>query len=132
MTMSYGSQHIPTEIRQKTVDRAIEITWDTGEHFRYSMEYLRVKCPCAKCAGHTPEEAQLVDGKQDVTITSITPVGHYAVKLAFNDGHDSGLYSWETLFELGIDQAAIWNAYLEELKAAGKRRKANVIPIQPL
>lgn len=128
--MSYGSQHIPLEIRQKTAERAIEINWDTGEKFRYSMEYLRVQCPCAKCAGHTPAEAQLVDGKQDVTITSITPVGHYAIKFVFSDAHDSGLFSWETLFELGINQEALWETYLEALKAAGKRRKSNVIPIQ--
>ena len=128
--MSYGSQHIPTEIRQKTADHCIEITWDTGEKCQYSMEYLRVNCPCAKCAGHTPEEAQLVDGKQGVTITAINPVGHYAIKFVFNDGHDSGLYSWETLFELGINQEAIWNAYLEALRVAGKRRKSSVIPIQ--
>jgi DUF971 family protein len=128
--MSYGSQHIPLEIRQKTAERAIEINWDTGEKFRYSMEYLRVQCPCAKCSGHTPAEAQLVDGKQDVTITSITPVGHYAVKFVFSDAHDSGLFSWETLFELGINQEALWETYLEALKAAGKRRKSNVIPIQ--
>ncbi|MBF0627223.1 MAG: DUF971 domain-containing protein [Magnetococcales bacterium] len=127
--MSYGSQHIPTEIRQKRAERVVEITWDTGEKFRYTMEYLRVQCPCAKCAGHTPEEAQLIDGQQDVTISAITPVGHYAVKIVFSDGHDSGLYSWETLFELGINQEAIWAAYLEALKVAGKRRKASVIPI---
>ncbi|MBF0613661.1 MAG: DUF971 domain-containing protein [Magnetococcales bacterium] len=129
--MSYGSQHIPTEIRQKRAERVVEITWDSGERFSYSMEYLRVRCPCAKCAGHTPEEAQLVDGKQDVTITAITPVGHYAVKLVFSDGHDSGLYSWETLFELGVNQNAIWESYLEELRLAGKRRKSNIIPIVP-
>ncbi|MBF0270942.1 MAG: DUF971 domain-containing protein [Magnetococcales bacterium] len=127
--MSYGSQHIPTEIRQKRAERVVEIAWDTGEQFRYTMEYLRVRCPCAKCAGHTPEEAQLVDGMQDVTITSIVPVGHYAIKIAFSDGHDSGLYAWETLFELGANQEAIWADYLEALRVAGKRRKASVIPI---
>ncbi|MBF0190860.1 MAG: DUF971 domain-containing protein [Magnetococcales bacterium] len=127
--MSYGSQHIPTEIRQKRAERVVEITWDTGERFRYSMEYLRVRCPCAKCAGHTPEEAQLVDGMQDVTITAMAPVGHYAIKITFSDGHDSGLYAWETLFELGVNQEAIWADYLEALRVAGKRRKASVIPI---
>ncbi len=130
--MSYGSQHIPTEIRQKSTERTIEVTWDSGEKFIYSMEYLRVQCPCAKCSGHTPAEAQLVDGKQTVKISAITPVGHYAVKFLFDDDHDSGLYSWETLFELGINQENLWNDYLEALKAAGKRRKASIIPIQAI
>jgi DUF971 family protein len=113
--MSYGSQHIPTEIRQKRAERVVEITWDSGEKFSYTMEYLRVNCPCAKCAGHTPEEAQLIDGQQNVTISAITPVGHYAVKFIFSDEHDSGLYAWETLFELGVNQEAIWAAYLEAI-----------------
>ncbi|MBF0294393.1 MAG: DUF971 domain-containing protein [Magnetococcales bacterium] len=130
--MSYGSSHIPTEIRQKRAERVLEVTWDTGEKFRYTMEFLRVQCPCAKCAGHTPAEAQLVDGKQDVVITELVPVGHYAIKCVFDDGHDSGLYSWETLFELGIHQEALWQAYLDALKAAGKRRKPSIIPIQPM
>jgi len=129
--MSYGSQHIPTEIRQKRAERVVEISWDTGERFVYSMEYLRVCCPCAKCAGHTPDQAQLIDGQQDVAITAMAPVGHYAIKIVFSDGHDSGLYAWETLFELGVNQEAIWNGYLEALRAAGKRRKASVIPIVP-
>ncbi|MEO5346506.1 MAG: DUF971 domain-containing protein [Magnetococcus sp. YQC-9] len=129
--MSYGSQHIPTEIRQKRAERVVEISWDTGEKFCYTMEFLRVRCPCAKCAGHTPDQAQLIDGKQDVTIASITPVGHYAIKIAFNDGHDSGLFSWETLFELGVHQEEIWQEYLNALQAAGKRRKSSVIPIMP-
>ncbi|MBF0165018.1 MAG: DUF971 domain-containing protein [Magnetococcales bacterium] len=127
--MSYGSQHIPTEIRQKRADRVVEIHWDTGEKFTYTMEFLRVSCPCAKCVGHTPDQAQLIDGQQDVTIRAIEPVGHYAIKISFSDGHDSGLFSWETLFELGARMEEIWRDYLEALKAAGKRRKASMIPI---
>ncbi len=128
--MSYGSEHIPTEIRQKSQDRVVQITWDTGEVFLYSMEYLRVKCPCADCCGHTPDQAKLVDGKERVVIQSITPVGHYAVKIHFSDGHDSGVFSWSTLFDLGVNQAVYWSDYLDALQAANKRRRPSVFPIQ--
>ncbi|MEO5363926.1 MAG: gamma-butyrobetaine hydroxylase-like domain-containing protein [Magnetococcus sp. DMHC-8] len=128
--MSYGSEHIPTEIRQKSQERSVQITWDTGEVFSYSMEYLRVKCPCADCCGHTPEQAKLVDGKEQVTIQSLVPVGHYAVKLRFSDGHDSGVFSWSTLFDLGVNQDRYWQDYLRALQAARKRRRPSVIPIQ--
>lgn len=128
--MSYGSEHVPVEIRQKQEAKEIVITWDTGEVFSYSMEYLRVKCPCADCCGHTPDQAKLIDGKQEVIIQKITPVGHYAVKLAFNDDHDSGVFSWPTLFDLGANQESHWQAYLEALKAANKRRRPSVFPIK--
>lgn len=128
--MSYGSEHIPTEIRHKKEERLLQITWDTGETFRYSMEYLRVKCPCAGCCGHTPDQAKLVDGKQQVTVRAIVPVGHYAIKLHFSDGHDSGLFSWTTLFDLGVHQATYWQDYLDALKAANLRRRPSVFPIQ--
>ncbi|MBF0415670.1 MAG: DUF971 domain-containing protein [Magnetococcales bacterium] len=128
--MSYGSRLQPTQIRQISKERLLKITWSSGEEFDYTMEYLRVMCPCAKCSGHTPDQAQLIDGKLDVTIQSIVPVGHYAVKLAFSDGHDSGLYSWDTLYELGARQAVLWQDYLNALEKAGKRRKSSVIPIQ--
>lgn len=130
--MSYGSAYQPTEIRQITKDRLLKIQWTSGETFDYTMEYLRVSCPCAKCCGHTPDQAQLIDGKQEITIRSITPVGHYAVKILFSDDHDSGLYSWETLYDLGVRQEILWQEYLEALKKAGKRRKASVFTIKPV
>ena len=128
--MSYGSEHVPSEIRQKRQERMVIITWDTGEVFSYSMEYLRVKCPCADCCGHTPDQAKLIDGKQDVVIREITPVGHYAVKLHFSDDHDSGVFSWQTLFDIGLQQESYWNAYLEALQKANKRRRPSVFPIK--
>ncbi|MEO5339240.1 MAG: gamma-butyrobetaine hydroxylase-like domain-containing protein [Magnetococcus sp. MYC-9] len=128
--MSYGSEHIPTEIRQKSQDRQIQISWDTGEVFSYSMEYLRVKCPCAECCGHTPDQAKLIDGKEQVTIQKITPVGHYAVKLHFSDEHDSGVFSWSTLFDLGLRHDLYWQNYLSALKAANKRRRPSSFPIR--
>ncbi|MBF0604087.1 MAG: DUF971 domain-containing protein [Nitrospirae bacterium] len=128
--MSFSSQFQPTQIRQITKDRQVQIRWSNGEVYEYSMEYLRVMCPCAKCSGHTPDQAQLIDGKQDITIRSIVPVGHYAVKLVFSDDHDSGLYSWDTLYELGEKKDVFWQDYLEALKKAGKRRKPSVFPIK--
>ncbi|MBF0110216.1 MAG: DUF971 domain-containing protein [Magnetococcales bacterium] len=128
--MSFGSHHKPLQLRQISKERRIVITWSSGETFDYTMEFLRVMCPCAKCSGHTPDQAQLIDGKQDVTIQAITPVGHYAVKFTFSDDHDSGLYSWDTLHELGTRQETLWQAYLEALEKAGKRRKPSIIPIK--
>ena len=130
--MSYESAHTPTEIRQKRQERLLVITWDTGEVFSYSMEYLRVKCPCAECCGHTPDQAKLIDGKEDVTIKEITPVGHYAIKLHFSDEHDSGVFSWQTLFNLGLKMEMLWQDYLDALKVANKRRRPSIFPIKAL
>ncbi|MBF0175720.1 MAG: DUF971 domain-containing protein [Magnetococcales bacterium] len=130
--MTYGSRHTPTELRQITKDRVVRITWNTGEQMELSMEYLRVVCPCADCRGHTPDQAKLIDGKQDVTITSITPVGRYAVKIAFSDNHDTGVYSWEMLWDSGVNKEALWQTYLDDLKSANKRRKPSVFAIKPI
>ncbi|MBF0188547.1 MAG: DUF971 domain-containing protein [Magnetococcales bacterium] len=119
---SYDFQHIPTEIRQVTKDRKLILTFDNGESFEMTMEYLRVMCPCAECRGHTPDQRQLIHGKKNVTITEISPIGHYAIKIVFNDGHSGGVYSWETLYDLGNLQEPYWNKYLQELKEAGKHR----------
>jgi DUF971 family protein len=130
--MSYGSKQIPTEIKQITAEKLLRISWDSGEVFDYSMEYLRVMCPCAKCSGHTPDQAILIDGQQNVGIRSITPTGRYAIKIEFSDDHDSGLFSWETLYNLGSHQEVYWKEYLEELEKAGKRRRPSVFAIKPI
>ncbi|MBF0445278.1 MAG: DUF971 domain-containing protein [Magnetococcales bacterium] len=130
--MSYGSKQIPTEIRQVTAEKLLRISWDTGEVFDYTMEYLRVMCPCAGCSGHTPAEAKLIDGQQNVTIKSITPTGRYAIKIEFSDDHDTGLYSWETLYDLGSHQEVYWKEYLAELEKAGKRRRPSVFAIKQI
>lgn len=130
--MSYGSKQTPTEIRQKSQEKKVIITWSTGETFEYTMEYLRVKCPCAECCGHTPDQAKLIDGQQNVTIRKISPVGHYAVKFVFSDNHDSGVYAWDTLYDIGSNQESYWKEYLAELEKAGKRRRPSVFPIKPV
>ncbi|MBF0425182.1 MAG: DUF971 domain-containing protein [Magnetococcales bacterium] len=128
--MTYGSRRVPTEIRQITKDRLVRIAWNSGEQMELSMEYLRVVCPCADCRGHTPDQRKIIDGKQDVTVTAITPVGRYAVKIVFSDGHDTGVYSWDTLWEVGNDKESLWQAYLEDLARTHKRRKPSVFPIK--
>lgn len=112
----------PTDIRLKRADRVLEVTFDNGEIFRLPCEYLRVHSPSAEVQGHGPGQKVLVAGKADVNIRAIRPVGQYAVQLEFDDGHDSGLFSWATLHELGRDQAANWQQYLDQLDAAGRSR----------
>ncbi|MGN7611775.1 gamma-butyrobetaine hydroxylase-like domain-containing protein [Magnetococcales bacterium HHB-1] len=121
-TVSYGFDRFPTEIRQKQEAREVHISWDDGKNFVYTFESLRVCCPCAECRGHTPSERKLIYGQRDVTIEEISPIGHYAVKIVFSDGHKSGVYSWETLYDLGENQEKYWQEYLAELKEAGKSR----------
>lgn len=127
--MSDADANYPVEIRQLTQEGMVVIDWDSGETFRYTMEYLRVACPCADCRGHTPSQRKLIDGKQEVRIDRILPVGHYAVKLFFSDGHDSGVYSWETLHDLGARGDFYWQEYLQELEVAGKDRQFCTLPV---
>jgi len=113
---------IPTELRLKKASRRLELTFADGRAFSLSAEYLRVHSPSAEVTGHSPGEGILVTGKERVAIERIEPVGRYAVKLVFDDGHDTGLYSWETLYELACNHAEKWQRYLERLAAAGHTR----------
>lgn len=112
----------PTDIKLHQGSRVLEVSFDDGRHFQFPCEYLRVYSPSAEVRGHGPGQEVLQVGKQNVNITAIEPVGHYAVVLKFDDGHDTGIYSWETLYELGANQDKNWNQYLERLTAAGHRR----------
>ncbi|MBU2800883.1 DUF971 domain-containing protein [Acidithiobacillus caldus] len=87
----------PTELRPLTISRVLEIDWADGSTSRVSFETLRVECPCAECKGHTPEQAQIITGKEEVNLTDIQAVGNYAVQLFFSDGHSTGIYTWEYL-----------------------------------
>ena len=113
----------PTEIKLHKRSRILEIAFDDGSTFELPCEYLRVYSPSAEVQGHGPGQETLQVGKENVNIESIEPVGNYALQLKFTDGHDTGLYSWETLYELGRNQEALWQEYLERLKAAGHERK---------
>jgi DUF971 family protein len=115
----------PTEIQLHQKSRLLEIAFDDGEHFELSCEYLRVYSPSAEVMGHGPGQEVLQIGKEDVNITAIEPVGNYAIKLVFDDNHDSGLYSWEHLYNLGKNQQQKWKDYLDRLEAAGHKRKTH-------
>jgi DUF971 family protein len=114
---------LPTDIRLHQKSRVLEVCFTNDQVFHLSCEYLRVYSPSAAVRGHSPEQAILQTGKQEVTITAIEPVGQYAVKLIFSDGHDSGLYSWDYLYELGKYQVAYWQNYLMRLHQAGLSRE---------
>jgi DUF971 family protein len=106
------SHPTPTEIRLRTQSRVLDVTFDDGSRFELPFEYLRVHSPSAEVKGHGPGQEVLVLGKEQVGIRRIEQVGQYAVKLVFDDGHDTGLYSWKYLHELGRDQAVNWAKYL--------------------
>ncbi len=112
----------PSEIRLKSADKMLEIDFDDGHSFRYPAELLRVESPSAEVKGHGPGQRVTVPGRRHVNIIGIDPVGNYAVRLRFDDLHDTGLYSWAYLYELGLDQDRIWQEYLAALQAAGLSR----------
>lgn len=123
------SQHtpIPTEIKLHKQSRILEIAFDDAKRFEFSCEFLRVFSPSAEVRGHGPGEEVLQVGKRDVEITQIEPVGHYAVVLVFSDKHDSGIYSWDYLYDLGIHQERYWQAYLKRLEDAGASREPKTL-----
>jgi DUF971 family protein len=112
----------PTEITLHQQSRVLDIGFDDGRKFALPLEYLRVHSPSAEVRGHGPGQEVLQTGKRDVGVNAIEPVGVYAVKLVFSDGHDTGIYSWDYLYELGAKQASNWKAYLIRLQQAGKSR----------
>lgn len=114
----------PTEITLHAKSRVLEILFSDGARFELPYEFLRVYSPSAEVRGHGPGQEVLQAGKKDVDILSLEPVGSYAVQPHFSDGHATGIYSWEYLYELGVNREAMWKSYLERLRAAGGRREA--------
>ncbi|HEX8739509.1 MAG TPA: DUF971 domain-containing protein [Casimicrobiaceae bacterium] len=114
----------PTEIKLHQASRVLEITFDDGKSFRFPYEFLRVYSPSAEVRGHGPGQEVLQAGKRDVTIANVEPVGHYALRPRFSDGHDSGIYSWDYLYALGEEQDALWQRYLDRMAQAGASREA--------
>ena len=110
--------HTPTEIRLRTRSRVLEVAFEDGTRFLLPFEYLRTHSPSAEVKGHGPGQEVLVLGKQNVGIRAVEPVGQYAVKLVFDDGHDSGLFTWKYLRELGEKQAENWARYQGRVAAA--------------
>lgn len=112
----------PTAITLHRGSRVLEVAFDSGETFRLPCEYLRVNSPSAEVQGHSPSQKVLVAGKREVNIQAVEPVGQYGVLLRFDDGHDTGIFSWPTLHQLGLEQAERWDAYLQALARAGLSR----------
>lgn len=112
----------PTDLTLHRASHVLEVAFEDGRRFRLPCEYLRVESPSAEVQGHGPGQKVLVAGKKDVNIRAIEPVGNYAVLLRFDDGHESGLYSWRLLATLGEEYEARWAAYLAALDAAGLGR----------
>jgi len=113
----------PTEIKLHQASRILEISFDDGHAFRFPCEYLRVYSPSAEVRGHGPGQEVLQVGNRAVGIDAIEPVGVYAVNLTFSDGHDTGIFSWEYLHDLGMKQDTYWKTYLARLEQAGKSRE---------
>ena len=113
---------VPSEIRLDRAARVLHVSFDDGSRFALPAEYLRVESPSAEVQGHGPDQKTIVGGKLNVGIGAVEPVGHYAVRLVFDDGHDSGIFSWDYLRELGIEQDRRWPAYLAAITARGMSR----------
>ncbi len=118
------NRHWPTEIRLSRDRRTLTVRFENGEAFDLPAEYLRVESPSAEVQGHGPGEKKTVPGKRAVEILAVEPVGHYAVRLVFDDMHDSGIYAWDALHALGSEQGARWQGYLDALAVAGLGRDA--------
>ena len=115
-------RHRPSEIRLRRKARVLEVAFHDGARFALPFEYLRVYSPSAEVKGHGPGQETLQVGKEDVGVHRIEPVGNYAVRLVFDDGHDTGLYSWDVLYDLGSNYERKWADYLRRLEAAGHER----------
>jgi len=120
--VSAAPERWPVELRLKRAEKILEVSFDDGSRFRLPAEYLRVESPSAEVQGHGPGQKQLVAGRAQVGIAAVEPVGNYAVRLRFDDGHDTGIYSWRYLHELGDQQEKRWRDYVAALAKAGLSR----------
>ena len=112
----------PIEVHLSSDKRVLSLHYEGGQVRALEAEYLRVESPSAEVRGHHPSERKTVSGKRNVTMVALEPVGHYAIRIRFSDGHDTGLYSWAYLYELGRDHETRWQKYLNSLAAAGRVR----------
>jgi DUF971 family protein len=118
----FKTEHWPTEIRLRKQEKILEIDFDDGSRFALPAELLRVESPSAEVQGHGPGEKTLIAGRRHVGIMAVEPVGNYAVRLKFDDLHDTGIFSWPYLYKLGRDKDRIWQGYLDSLDAHGLSR----------
>jgi DUF971 family protein len=122
MNQPPGSRHKPVEIRLKRAEKILEVDFDDGKSFRLPAELLRVESPSADVQGHGPGQKTVVAGRRHVGIMEVEPVGNYAIRIKFDDLHDSGIYSWDTLYDFGERQDEMWQGYLQGLKKKGLSR----------
>lgn len=122
MTTQFGTRHKAVEIRLKREEKILEVDFEDGKTFRLPAEYLRVESPSAEVQGHSPSEKKTVAGRRHVGIMGVEPVGNYAIRIKFDDLHDSGIYSWDTLYDMGERQDELWGAYLKALEEKGLSR----------
>ncbi len=120
--MAFGTEHWPTEIRLVKAEKRLEIDFDDGARFSYPAEFLRVESPSAEVQGHGPSQKQIVAGRLHVGILEIEPVGNYAIRITFDDLHDTGIYSWQYLYAIGRDRETLWAQYLAEIEKRGLKR----------
>ena len=119
----FSTDRWPTEIRLKKAEKILEVDFDDGSSFAFAAELLRVESPSAEVQGHTPSQKQIIAGRRHVGIVELEPVGNYAVRLTFDDLHDTGIFSWQYLYELGVNSEAIWARYLGALESHGLSRE---------
>ena len=119
---TFGAQIKVKEIRLKKAEKVLEVDFENGKSFRFTAEFLRVESPSAEIQGHGPDQKTIIGGRRHVGIIGIEPVGNYAVKIVFDDLHDTGIFSWETFYDYGQRQDAMWQTYLDALAAKGLRR----------
>ena len=119
---TFSTKAWPTEVKHVKDEKTLVVTFDDGVTFRYPAEYLRVESPSAEVQGHSPSQKQLVPGRRHVGIMKMEPVGNYAVRIDFDDLHDTGIFSWQYLYRLGVEYEDRWQAYLNALDAKGLSR----------
>ena len=122
MSDNFSQTHKPTELRVKREEKVLEVDFDTGESFRIPAELLRVESPSAEVQGHGPGQKNIVAGRRHVGIMAVTPVGNYAVCIKFDDLHDTGIYTWDLLYDFGQRKDQIWQSYLDALTHEGLSR----------
>ncbi len=118
----YGTRYRPTEIRLKKAEKILEVDFDNGKSFALPAELLRVESPSAEVQGHGPSQKQTVSGRRHVGIMSVEPVGNYAIRINFDDLHDTGIYSWDLLYHMGEEKDRLWQEYLDALADKGLSR----------
>ena len=122
MNETFETRHRPKEIRLKREEKVLEIDFDDGQSFSLPAELLRVESPSAEVQGHSPSQKTVVAGRRHVGILEVEPIGNYAIRIKFDDLHDTGIFSWDTLYDYGVRRDELWQGYLDAIEAQGLSR----------